>query len=113
MGQAAGVGAAQQAAAAATFPSLQQPGPGPTCPSSRCTRGIHAPQTAPPTPRCLPACLPPCPQIASTWEGIRACQMLQDEGIDCNMTLIFSFAQVCGLWVGGERVGAQGHGVRQ
>lgn len=33
-------------------------------------------------------------QIASTWEGIRACEMLQDEGIDCNMTLLFSFAQV-------------------
>jgi hypothetical protein len=42
--------------------------------------------------------------MASTWEGIRACQMLQDEGIDCNMTLIFSFAQVRGWvsgWVGG------------
>ncbi|PRW59838.1 Transaldolase [Chlorella sorokiniana] len=34
-------------------------------------------------------------KIASTWEGIRACEMLQDEGIDCNMTLLFSFAQAC------------------
>jgi transaldolase len=32
-------------------------------------------------------------KIASTWDGIRACEMLQQEGIDCNMTLLFSFAQ--------------------
>ena len=32
-------------------------------------------------------------KIASTWEGIRACERLQKEGIDCNMTLLFSFAQ--------------------
>ncbi|PSC68438.1 Transaldolase [Micractinium conductrix] len=32
-------------------------------------------------------------KIASTWEGIRACEVLQQEGIDCNMTLLFSFAQ--------------------
>jgi transaldolase len=32
-------------------------------------------------------------KIASTWEGIRACEILQKEGIDCNMTLLFSFAQ--------------------
>ena len=40
---------------------------------------------------------PPPPlllQIASTWEGIRACEVLQRQGIACNMTLIFSFAQV-------------------
>eukprot|EP00887_Chlorella_sp_A99_P002925 scaffold24.g2925.t1 len=30
---------------------------------------------------------------ASTWEGIRACEQLQKQGIDCNMTLLFSFAQ--------------------
>lgn len=46
-------------------------------------------------PRCPPR-PPPCPQIASTWEGIRACEVLQQEGIDCNMTLLFSFAQVGG-----------------
>lgn len=34
-------------------------------------------------------------KIASTWEGIRACEILQKQGIDCNMTLLFSFAQVC------------------
>jgi transaldolase len=32
-------------------------------------------------------------KIASTWEGIRAAAMLQREGIDCNMTLLFSLAQ--------------------
>ena len=33
-------------------------------------------------------------QIASTWEGIRACEALQKQGIDTNMTLLFSFGQV-------------------
>ena len=33
-------------------------------------------------------------QIASTWEGIRACEVLQKQGIETNMTLLFSFAQV-------------------
>ena len=32
-------------------------------------------------------------KIASTWEGIRACEALQKEGINCNMTLLFSLAQ--------------------
>ncbi|KAJ9530847.1 hypothetical protein QJQ45_028863 [Haematococcus lacustris] len=32
-------------------------------------------------------------KIASTWEGIEACRRLQAQGIDCNMTLLFSFAQ--------------------
>eukprot|EP00771_Trimastix_marina_P002326 gnl/Trimastix_PCT/3452.p1 GENE.gnl/Trimastix_PCT/3452~~gnl/Trimastix_PCT/3452.p1 ORF type:complete len:334 (+),score=70.99 gnl/Trimastix_PCT/3452:38-1003(+) len=32
-------------------------------------------------------------KIAATWEGIRACEQLEREGIHCNMTLIFSFAQ--------------------
>ncbi|GLD93127.1 hypothetical protein PINS_up001719 [Pythium insidiosum] len=32
-------------------------------------------------------------KIASTWEGIQACKKLQQEGISCNMTLLFSFAQ--------------------
>ena len=32
-------------------------------------------------------------KVASTWEGIRAVEILQKEGIDCNMTLIFSLAQ--------------------
>lgn len=32
-------------------------------------------------------------KIASTWEGIRAAQVLQKEGIRCNMTLLFSLPQ--------------------
>ena len=32
-------------------------------------------------------------KIAATWEGIRAAEILQAEGIDCNLTLIFSLAQ--------------------
>jgi transaldolase len=32
-------------------------------------------------------------KIASTFEGIRAAEMLQREGIDCNLTLMFSLAQ--------------------
>jgi transaldolase len=32
-------------------------------------------------------------KIASTWEGIRAADVLQREGIDCNLTLLFSLVQ--------------------
>jgi transaldolase len=32
-------------------------------------------------------------KIASTWEGIRAAEILQREGIDCNLTLLFSLVQ--------------------
>lgn len=32
-------------------------------------------------------------KMAATWEGIRACTALQAQGIDTNMTLLFSFAQ--------------------
>jgi len=32
-------------------------------------------------------------KIASTWEGIKAAELLQKEGINCNLTLLFSFAQ--------------------
>ncbi len=32
-------------------------------------------------------------KIASTWEGIQAAQVLQSEGIACNMTLLFSLVQ--------------------
>ena len=32
-------------------------------------------------------------KIASTWEGIRAAEVLEKEGIRCNLTLLFSFAQ--------------------
>jgi transaldolase len=32
-------------------------------------------------------------KLASTWEGVRAAEHLQKEGIHCNMTLLFSLAQ--------------------
>ena len=32
-------------------------------------------------------------KLASTWEGTRAAEKLEREGIHCNMTLLFSFAQ--------------------
>ena len=32
-------------------------------------------------------------KIASTWEGIRAAEILQKEGIHCNLTLLFSLVQ--------------------
>ena len=43
-------------------------------------------------------------KIAATWEGIRAAEVLEKEGINCNLTLIFSFAQAracaeAGVWL--------------
>ena len=37
-------------------------------------------------------------KVAATWEGIRAAQVLEREGIHCNLTLLFAFAQAvaCG-----------------
>ncbi len=32
-------------------------------------------------------------KLASTWEGIRAAEILQKDGIDCNLTLLFSLVQ--------------------
>ena len=32
-------------------------------------------------------------KIASTWEGIKAAEALEKDGIHCNLTLLFSFAQ--------------------
>jgi len=32
-------------------------------------------------------------KVASTWEGIRAAEILQKEGINCNLTLLFSLVQ--------------------
>lgn len=32
-------------------------------------------------------------KIAATWEGIRAAATLEQEGINCNLTLLFNFAQ--------------------
>lgn len=36
-------------------------------------------------------------KLASTWEGIRAAEELEKEGINCNLTLLFSFARGAGL----------------
>lgn len=41
-------------------------------------------------------------KIASTWEGLQACKILEQQGISCNMTLLFSIHQAA---VAGE-VGA-------
>ncbi len=35
-------------------------------------------------------------KIATTWEGIQAARVLQEEGINCNMTLLFSLPQAVG-----------------
>ncbi len=32
-------------------------------------------------------------KLGSTWEGIKAAELLEKEGIHCNLTLLFSFAQ--------------------
>lgn len=32
-------------------------------------------------------------KLASTWEGIKAAEQLEKEGINCNLTLLFSFSQ--------------------
>eukprot|EP00946_MAST-07B_sp_MAST-7B-sp1_P001006 g1006.t1 len=32
-------------------------------------------------------------KLATTWEGVQAAKILKKDGIDCNMTLLFSFAQ--------------------
>ena len=32
-------------------------------------------------------------KVAATWEGIRAAERLENDGIHCNLTLLFSFAQ--------------------
>lgn len=57
-----------------------------------------APSMAPVPFACLWLTMRMAAQIASTWEGIRACEALQKQGVDCNMTLLFSFAQArsCG-----------------
>lgn len=32
-------------------------------------------------------------KLASTWEGIKAAEQLEKEGVNCNLTLLFSFSQ--------------------
>ena len=43
-------------------------------------------------------------KIASTWEGIRAAETLEHEGIHCNLTLLFSFAQAVACAEAGVRL---------
>lgn len=43
-------------------------------------------------------------KVASTWEGIRAAERLEREGIHCNLTLLFSFAQAVACAEAGVRL---------
>lgn len=43
-------------------------------------------------------------KIASTWEGIRAAEILEKEGIRCNLTLLFSMAQAIACAEAGVRL---------
>ncbi len=43
-------------------------------------------------------------KLASTWEGIEAARHLQKEGINCNMTLMFSLAQAIGAAEAGAKL---------
>src|ERR1041385_8220032 len=43
-------------------------------------------------------------KIASTWEGIRAAEVLQNEGIHCNLTLLFGMHQAVACADAGVRL---------
>jgi transaldolase len=43
-------------------------------------------------------------KLATTWEGIEAARVLQKEGINCNMTLLFSMAQAIGAADAGAKL---------
>ena len=43
-------------------------------------------------------------KIASTWEGIRAAEILEKEGIHCNLTLLFSLVQAVACAEAGVRL---------
>ena len=43
-------------------------------------------------------------KIASTWEGIEAAKILQKEGINCNLTLLFSMVQAVACAEGGIKL---------
>lgn len=43
-------------------------------------------------------------KIASTWEGAKAAEIVQKEGINCNLTLMFSLAQAIACADGGVRL---------
>ncbi len=57
-------------------------------------------------------------KLASTWEGIRAAEVLEKEGIHCNLTLLFSFAQAracaeAGVFSSRRLSGASTTGIRR
>ena len=43
-------------------------------------------------------------KLASTWEGIEAAKVLQKEGINCNMTLLFTLAQAAAAAAAGAKL---------
>ena len=43
-------------------------------------------------------------KIASTWEGIRAAELLEKEATHCNLTLLFSFAQAVACAEAGDAI---------
>ncbi|MGN6665853.1 MAG: transaldolase family protein, partial [Trinickia sp.] len=43
-------------------------------------------------------------KLASTWEGIRAAEVLQKEGVNCNMTLLFSSVQAAACAEAGAKL---------
>lgn len=43
-------------------------------------------------------------KIASTWEGIKAAEVLQKEGINCNLTLLFALPQAIACAEGGIKL---------
>ncbi|HEV3106572.1 MAG TPA: transaldolase family protein, partial [Trinickia sp.] len=43
-------------------------------------------------------------KLASTWEGVRAAEVLQKEGINCNMTLLFSPVQAAACAQAGAKL---------
>ncbi len=43
-------------------------------------------------------------KVSSTWEGIRAAERLQQRGIRCNMTLLFSFCQAVASGAAGAQL---------
>ncbi|RKP44923.1 transaldolase [Trinickia fusca] len=43
-------------------------------------------------------------KLASTWEGVRAAQALQKEGVNCNMTLLFAPVQAAACAEAGARL---------
>ena len=49
-------------------------------------------------------------KLAGTWEGIKACEELEKEGITCNITLIFGFIQAVAAAQAGARAGLEDHG---